>query len=48
VEERQRRRKGKLQKNEKPTERATDKNNKEYLEEVCDEIMEFKEQDVTI
>jgi hypothetical protein len=28
--------------------RATDKTNKEYLEKVCDEIIEFKEQDVMI
>jgi len=28
--------------------RATDKTNKEYLEKVCDEIMEFEEQDVMV
>jgi hypothetical protein len=43
------RRKRKLQKNERnKLNRATDKTNREYLEKVCDEIMEFKKQDVMI
>ena len=49
MEECQRRRKGKLQKNERnKLKRATDKTNRKYLEKVQDEIMEFKEQDVMI
>ena len=40
--------KGKAAEEQKPTERTTDKKNKEYLEKVCDEIMVFKKEDVMI